>query len=93
MVPLADVFLVESSGNYVMLDTAGEKHTLRESLASLESRLDPSRFVRIHRRVIVDLNAMKEIQRWFGGDQIMLLEDGSKLRVATLRLPRQPTGS
>ena len=82
MIPLADVFLVESSGNYVVLHTAGERHTLRESLASLESRLDPSRFVGIHRRFIVDLNAMKEIQPWFGGDQIMLLKDGSKLRVS-----------
>ncbi len=82
MLSLADVFLVESSGNYVALHTRGEKHILRESLSSLESRLDPSRFVRIHRRFIVDLNAMKEIQPWFGGDQIMVLKDGSKLRVS-----------
>ncbi len=82
MVPLAEVFLVESSGNYVVLHTGREKHTLRESLASIESRLDPARFVRIHRRFIVDLNAMKELQPWFGGDQIMILKDGSKLRVS-----------
>ncbi len=82
MVPLDDVFLVESSGNYVLLHTGREKHTLRESLSSIESRLDPARFVRIHRRYIVDLNAMKELQPWFGGDQIMILKDGSKLRVS-----------
>ncbi len=82
MVSLADVFLVESSGNYVTLHAGGEKHTLRESLSSFESRLDPGRFVRIHRRFIVDLNAMREIQPWFGGDQIMVLKDGSKLRVS-----------
>ncbi len=82
MIPLAEVFLVESAGNYVVLHTGREKHTLRESLSSLESRLDPARFVRIHRRFIVDLNAMKELQPWFGGDQIMILKDGSKLRVS-----------
>ena len=37
--------------------------------------------VRIHRRTIVDMRAIKEMQPWFGGDLVMILKDGTKLRV------------
>ena len=51
-------------------------------LRSIESRVDPRRFVRIHRRRLVALDAMKELQPWFAGDQVMILRDGTKLRVS-----------
>ena len=82
VVYLADVQWIESSGNYVVLHAGKEAHTLRESLVGLLSRLDPSRFVRIHRRIVVDVGALRELQPWFGGDQIMILKDGTKLRVS-----------
>lgn len=82
MVRLADVQWVESSGNYVVLHSGKEKHQLRETLTNLESRLDPDRFVRIHRRMIVAVDAMRELQPWFGGDQVMILKDGVRLRVS-----------
>jgi two-component system LytT family response regulator len=82
LVKLADVQWIESKGNYVMLHTPRADHVLRETLASLESRLDPERFVRIHRRTIIAIDAIKEVQPWFGGDQIMILHDGRQLRVS-----------
>lgn len=82
MVRLAEVQWIESAGNYVVLHVGREKHQLRETLTNLESRLDPSFFVRIHRRVIVSVDAMRELQAWFGGDQIMILKDGTRLRVS-----------
>lgn len=82
MVRLADVQWIESAGNYVMLHAGREKHQLRETLTNLENRLDPGLFVRIHRRVIVSVDAMRELQAWFGGDQIMILKDGTRLRVS-----------
>ena len=88
VVYLSDVQWIESSGNYVILHASKEQHTLREALSTLESRLDPSRFVRIHRRIIVDIQALKEIQPWFGGDQVMILKDGTKLKVS--RSYREP---
>jgi two-component system, LytTR family, response regulator len=81
-VRLADVQWIESSGNYVILHSGRERHEVRETLSALESRLDPKRFARIHRRLIVALDAIKELQPWFGGDQVMILHDGSKLRVS-----------
>lgn len=82
VVMLADVQWIESDGNYVVLHAGKERHQIRETLNSVESRLDPRRFVRIHRRTIVDLRAMKELQPWFGGDQVMILRDGARLRVS-----------
>ncbi len=85
VVPVSDVKWLQSDGNYVDLHTAAGTHTIRETLANVEQRLDPRRFVRIHRRVIVAIEQIKEIQPWFGGDQILVLKDASKLRVSRTR--------
>lgn len=82
VVKLSDIRVIESDGNYVHLHDAKQKHVIRETLSALESRLDPTKFVRIHRRLIVNIEAVKELQPWFGGDQVMLLNDGTKLRVS-----------
>lgn len=82
MVRLSDVQWIESAGNYVVLHAGRDKHQLRETLTNLESRLDPGLFVRIHRRVIVSVDSIRELQAWFGGDQIMILKDGTRLRVS-----------
>lgn len=82
VVMLKDVQWIESDGNYVVLHAGKERYQVRETLSSLESRLDPQRFVRIHRQTIVDLQALKEMQPWFGGDQVMILKDGTRLRVS-----------
>lgn len=85
VVPVTDVKWLQSDGNYVDLHTANGTHTIRETLANVEQRLDPRRFVRIHRRVIVAIEQIKEIQPWFGGDQILVLKDAHKLRVSRTR--------
>jgi two-component system LytT family response regulator len=82
---LKDVRWMQSEGNYVDLFTSAGKHTLRETLTNLESRLDPARFVRVHRRVIVAIDQIKELQPWFAGDQVLIMKDGTKLRVSRTR--------
>lgn len=85
IVPIGDVRYMQSDGNYVDLFTQSGSHTIRETISHLEERLDPARFIRIHRRVIVALDQIKELQPWFAGDQILLLKDGTKLKVARTR--------
>lgn len=80
-----DVRWMQSEGNYVDLHTGTGTHTIREPLSSVEERLDPSRFIRIHRRVIVAIDQIKEMQPWFAGDQVLILRDGTKLRVSRTR--------
>jgi two-component system, LytTR family, response regulator len=73
---------IESSGNYVVLHTESGRHTLRETLGGLESRLDPGKFIRVHRSRIVAARAVKEIQPWFHGDGLLILKDGSKITLS-----------
>ncbi|HEX4936581.1 MAG TPA: LytTR family DNA-binding domain-containing protein [Gemmatimonadaceae bacterium] len=82
VVRMADVQWLESSGNYVIFHAGADRIEVRGTLASFEARLDPRHFVRIHRRVLVALDAIRELQPWFGGDQILYLRDGTKLRVS-----------
>ena len=68
---------IESDGNYVTVHAQGASYPLRESLASLEKKLDPKRFARVHRGHIVNLDRIREIQPWDSGDYRILLKDGS----------------
>ena len=81
-VPLQEVDYVESAGNYVRLHVGKDEHRIRIRLTDMEQQLDPSRFARIHRTVIVNVGAVAEIQPWFSGDAIVILKDGSKLRLS-----------
>jgi two-component system, LytTR family, response regulator len=85
IVATKDVRWMRSDGNYVDLHTAHGVRTVRETLLVLEERLDPARFVRIHRRVIVALDYIKELLPWLGGDQVIVLKDGTRLRVSRTR--------
>jgi two-component system LytT family response regulator len=77
-----DIDWIEAAGNYVKLHVGKEDHLLRESLGSLEARLDPSRFVRIHRSTIVRLERIRELQPAFHGDYHVLLHDGTELTMS-----------
>jgi two-component system LytT family response regulator len=81
-VTLADVDYVESAGNYIKLHVGSEAHRLRVRLSDMEQRLDPTRFARIHRTVIVNITRVAEIQPWFSGDAIVMLTNGTKLRLS-----------
>ncbi len=73
---------VESAGNYVRIHAGSEEHRLRIRLSDIEQQLDPSRFARIHRTIIVNTNAVAEIQPWFSGDAVVILKDGRRLRLS-----------
>lgn len=87
-VAAADVDWIEADGNYMVLHVGDAKHRLRASLGGLTEGLDPKQFVRIHRSVIVNIERIREVQPWFGGDYIAILHTGAKLRVSRLRAPQ-----
>ena len=82
VVPLGQVDYLEASRNHVRVHAGRTVHVLRETLSSLEARLDPGRFARIHRSVLVNLDRVAEIQPWFSGDAMVLLHGGAKLRLS-----------
>jgi two-component system, LytTR family, response regulator len=80
-----EVDYIEADGNYAKLHVGRKSHLLREKMHDLEERLDPAKFVRIHRSVIVNLDRIKEMHPHFNGDYIVVLEDGQKLRLSRSR--------
>ncbi len=75
---------VEAASNYVRIHSAGKVHMVRETLSDLAARLDPDRFARIHRSTIVNRDRIAEIQPWFSGDALVILRDGTRLRLSRM---------
>lgn len=72
----------ESEGNYVRLHTGKKSFLLRDTMASLETRLAARKFLRISRSALVNLERVKEWQPLFHGDSMLLLDDGTRLAVS-----------
>jgi two-component system LytT family response regulator len=73
---------IEAAGNYARLHVGGEAHLIRETMQSLESRLDAERFFRIHRSRIVNMERIQELQPWFNGEYVVILRNGTRLTLS-----------
>jgi two-component system LytT family response regulator len=81
-IPARDIDYIAASGPYAELVVSGRRHVIREAMQVLEDRLDPSRFMRVHRSAIVQLDRVESLLRGPGGDYEVQLKDGTKLRVS-----------
>ncbi len=77
-----DVDWVEAADNYVKVHALGQIHLLREKLSHLRSRLDPARFLRIHRSAVVNVDRIQSLYPLFHGDQMVVLRDGTELSLS-----------
>jgi two-component system LytT family response regulator len=77
-----DIDWIEAEGDYMKFHAAGRVHMLRETMANLEERLDPKRFIRIHRSTIVNIDRVKKLSPSFAGEYAVILHDGTKLRLS-----------
>ena len=66
-------------GNYVRLQVGRDSHLMRETMSGMEAKLDPDRFMRIHRSIIVNLDRVKEVQPWAKGEYVVIMRDGTRL--------------
>lgn len=81
-VPLAEVDWFEADGNYIRVHATGETYRTRGTITAIESALDPRQFVRIHRRIVVNMDRVREMSPLPGGDGLLVLGDGSTLRLS-----------
>ncbi len=70
---------IEAADNYVQVHAGRESHLLHATMNSLENRLDPDKFLRIHRSTIVNIGRIKELHPMFHGDYQVILKDGTEL--------------
>ena len=86
VVPVGDIEYITASGPYAEIHTHERGYIIRERMQALEDRLDPTRFLRIHRSVIVRLDLIDALLRGGGGDYAVRLKNGVKLKVSRTRV-------
>ena len=77
-----EVEWIEAAGNYARLHHGRRAHALRTALTALERRLDPQRFRRVSRSALVNVDRVAEIQPWFHGDALVILQSGARVRLS-----------
>ncbi len=78
LLPVGEIAWIGAEGKYAWVHVVGKAHLVRDTLGRLESLLDPSRFLRISRYALVNLDRVREIQRWFHGDYTVFLHGEDK---------------
>src|SRR4051812_37993699 len=76
---------IEAQDYYVEIHAGGAAHLHREPLRDLEARLDPRKFLRIHRSAIVQIDRIRQVQSLPSGDAAVILRDGTELRISRSR--------
>ena len=81
-IPVAEIDCILASGPYAELVVGDRKHLIREAMQNLEDQLDPSRFFRIHRSAIVQLDRVEALLKSPSGECDAQLRNGLKIKVA-----------
>jgi len=81
VVTVSDIEWIEAADYYVCLHAGGKRHLLRESIRALETKLDPKKFIRVHRSAIVNLDHVREIHRDGQSEGWVLLSTGVRVRL------------
>jgi len=82
IIPVERLDYAESQDDYVSLHSQGKSYLKEQTISSLEASLDPERFVRIHRSVIVNLERVAKIEPYAKDSRVAVLSDGSQLPVS-----------
>jgi two-component system LytT family response regulator len=82
VVPVHRIDSIEAQDDYVQISSAGRKHIKQQTLAELERQLDPSRFVRVHRSYIVNLESLARVEPYGTDSRVVILKDGTRIPVS-----------
>lgn len=82
IIAVNEIDWVGAANNYLELHAGKETYMLRATMAQLEEMLDPSRFVRVHRSYLVNVDRVKEMKPIFNKDQVLTLRDGAQVTVS-----------
>jgi len=80
-----DVDWIGAEDYYVKLHVGRKNHLLRETMNDMEAKLDPAKFVRVHRSSIVNVDRIRELQQHVNGEYLVVLQDGTELKLSRSR--------
>lgn len=82
LLPTDEIDWIETHGNYLKVYARREAHLIRGTMQALETKLNPEKFVRVHRSAIVNVEKIKEIHPRSNGDQDLVLQNGQQLMLS-----------
>ncbi|MEL7489920.1 MAG: LytTR family DNA-binding domain-containing protein [Pseudomonadota bacterium] len=77
-----DIEWIDAAGDYMCIHAGGKTHIIRETMKTLQQRLDPARFQRVHRSAIVNVSKVKELHPHSNGEYFLILENGNELKLS-----------
>jgi two-component system, LytTR family, response regulator len=80
--PVEAIDYMDAAANYVNIHAAGQIFRIRSTIGALEQKLDPSKFGRIHRCTILNLDRVVELRGLQRGDYLVILNDGTELKMS-----------
>lgn len=80
--PVDEIRWIAAEENYVRICAGNESHLLRDTMARLETRLDPNVFLRVHRSSIVNLHYVKEVKNQSDGESLVVLKSGEQVAMS-----------
>ena len=85
IIEIGDIDWVGADGDYVRIHSGGQSHLASQRMHAIERILDPARFTRVHRSVIVNIERVRSLHREPDGSGSLVLSNGISLRVARSR--------
>ena len=82
LLSVAEIDWISGAGNYLEIHVGKEIYLIRERLNTMERKLNPDTFSRIHRSTIINLNRIKAMHRMFHGDHLIYLNNGTELNMS-----------
>jgi len=82
IIPIDRLDYAEAQDDYVSLHSQGKSYLKEQTISSLEAALDPARFVRVHRSVILNLERIARIEPYAKDSRVAVLSDGTQLPVS-----------
>jgi two-component system LytT family response regulator len=82
LLPADEIDWIETYGNYLKVHAGRDAHLVRGTMQTLETKLDPEKFVRVHRSAIVNIERIKEIYPRSNGDQDLVLQNGQQIMLS-----------
>ena len=82
VIPVSEIDWIGAGGNYVHIHTGQSSFLHRETLGNLAASLDPARFLRIHRGILVNIERVREVHPLFQGNAEVVLLDGTRLNLS-----------
>ena len=82
VIPVQRIDYIEAQDDYVHVYSRGQRHIKQQTLGELETLLDPTRFIRVHRSYIVNLESLAKVEPYAKDSRVAVLKDGAKIPVS-----------